>query len=210
MSTPQPAEGSTVPTSGNPPVVNVANALTCVRLLLVPVFAVALLLEDGRSVGWRLTAFAVFAVAALTDRLDGQLARKRGLVTSFGELVDPIADKALMGAALIGLSLLELLPWWVTLVILGRELAVTVLRFVVIRTRGVIPASRGGKAKTVAQSVAIGLFVLPLAMLFPPAATVAEVVQWTIMGIALLLTVATGVDYFVKAFRSSGGEQQVS
>ena len=109
----------------------------------------------------RVAAFVTFAVAVATDRIDGDLARRRGLITDFGKIADPIADKALIGAALVSLSALGELPWWVTVVVLAREIGVTVLRFVVIR-HGVMPASRGGKAKTVLQSVAIGLYVLPL------------------------------------------------
>lgn len=199
-STGRPA-GSAVPVGGGgAPLLNIANALTVLRLLLVPVFALALLAADGREVTWRLVAFVVFALAAFTDRLDGQLARRRGLETWFGALADPIADKALTGTALVGLSVLGLVPWWVTVVIIGRELGVTVLRFVVIR-RGVIPASRGGKAKTVAQTVAIALFVLPLPLLVPDLATAALVLQWSVMVIALVLTVLTGADYVRKALR---------
>ncbi|MEJ8279076.1 CDP-diacylglycerol--glycerol-3-phosphate 3-phosphatidyltransferase [Pseudonocardia spirodelae] len=201
MSTPRPAGGAAG--VGDPPLLNIANALTVLRLLLVPVFVVVLFAGGGHDVAWRLAAFAVFAVAAATDRLDGQLARSRGLVTWFGALVDPIADKALMGAALVGLSLLGVLPWWVTVVIVVRELGITALRFVVIR-RGVIPASRGGKAKTVAQTVAIGLFLLPLPVLVGPdtaAATAVLVLQWAVMAVALVLTVVTGVDYVRKALR---------
>lgn len=201
MSSSQPA-GGTVPVGGQAPLLNIANALTCLRLLLVPVFVAALVVEDGTDTFWRLVAFAVFAVAALTDRLDGQLARSRGLVTWFGALADPIADKALTGAALIGLSVLGIVPWWVTIVILGREIGITVLRFVVIR-RGVIAASRGGKAKTVAQTVAIGLFLLPLTLLWPDAGIGFLAVQWTAMALALVLTVVTGIDYLVKALRVS-------
>ncbi|MBC3190857.1 CDP-diacylglycerol--glycerol-3-phosphate 3-phosphatidyltransferase [Pseudonocardia sp. C8] len=201
MSSSQPA-GGTVPVGGEAPLLNIANALTCLRLVLVPVFVAALFAEGGTDVVWRLVAFAVFVVAALTDRLDGQLARSRGLVTWFGALADPIADKALTGAALIGLSMLAVVPWWVTVVILGREIGITVLRFVVIR-RGVIPASRGGKAKTVAQTVAIGLFLLPLPMLLPGAVVAMLVVQWVAMAVALVLTVVTGVDYVVKAVRAA-------
>ncbi|MBO4237156.1 MULTISPECIES: CDP-diacylglycerol--glycerol-3-phosphate 3-phosphatidyltransferase [Pseudonocardia] len=189
---------------GDPPLLNIANALTVLRLLLVPVFVVALFVDGGEDVVWRLVAFAVFVIAAATDRLDGQLARSRGLVTWFGALVDPIADKALMGAALIGLSILGVLPWWVTIVIVVRELGITALRFVVIRRRGVIPASRGGKAKTVAQTVAIGLFLLPLPELLGPgtaAATAVLVLQWAVMAVALVLTVVTGADYVRKAVR---------
>ena len=139
---------------------NIANALTVFRLALVPVFVVALFAAVGHDLGWRVLAWAVFAVASITDRIDGDLARKRNLVTEFGKLADPIADKALIGAALIGLSVLGDLPWWVTVVVLARELGVTLLRFWVIR-HGVIPASRGGKLKTLLQAVAIGLYVLP-------------------------------------------------
>jgi CDP-diacylglycerol--glycerol-3-phosphate 3-phosphatidyltransferase len=135
----------------------------------------------------------IFCVASLTDRLDGDLARRRGLVTNFGTIADPIADKALIGAALVGLSLLGELAWWITMLIAVRELGVTVLRFWVLRL-GVIPASRGGKVKAFAQAVAIGLYVLPL----PPAA---DPVLWMVMGIAVVLTVVTGVDYVMRALR---------
>lgn len=175
------------------PVVNIANALTVSRLLLVPVFLVALFAASGDSTAWRIVATAVFALASVTDRLDGDLARRRGLVTDFGKVVDPIADKALTGSALIGLSLLGLLPWWVTVLVMGRELGVTALRFWVIR-HGVIPASRGGKTKTFAQAVAIGLYLLPL----PP---VLDPLRWAVMSVALLLTMVTGVDYVVRALR---------
>ena len=140
---------------------NVANVLTGLRLVLVPVFLIALFAGDGHETPWRVTAFVIFAVAVITDRFDGALARSYGMVTEFGKLADPIADKTLIGAALIGLAMLGDLPWWVTVVILVREIGITVLRFAVLR-RGVIPASRGGKLKTLVQAVAIGLFVLPL------------------------------------------------
>jgi len=129
---------------GAVPLWNIANILTLVRLLLVPVFAVLLLHADGRETWWRLAAAVVFMIASFTDRLDGQLARERGLITDFGKIADPIADKALTGAALVTLSALGELAWWVTVVILAREISVTLLRFWVIR-RGVIAASRGGK-----------------------------------------------------------------
>ena len=172
-------------------VANVANGLTLLRLLLVPVFAVLLLHADGADTGWRVAAWAVFAVASITDRMDGQLARSRGLVTEFGKLADPIADKALIGTALVGLSSLGLLWWWVTAVILVREIGVTLLRFWVIR-HGVIPASRGGKLKTLLQGVAIGLYVLPLS-------DGAALVAACVMAAALLLTLATGADYVARA-----------
>ncbi|AEA26771.1 CDP-diacylglycerol--glycerol-3-phosphate 3-phosphatidyltransferase [Pseudonocardia benzenivorans] len=185
--------------ASSPPLLNIANVLTVVRLLLVPVFLVVLFVDDGHSVAWRLVASGVFAVAAITDRFDGQLARSRGLVTDFGAVADPIADKALTGAAWIGLSLLGLMPWWVTIVIIGRELGITLLRFWVIR-HGVIAASPGGKAKTFVQSLAIGLYLLPLVELLGPSVTV-DVVRWAVLGLALALTVVTGADYVVRAVR---------
>lgn len=179
-------------------VANIANVLTGVRFVLVPVFLAALFVGDGHETYWRVVAFVVFAVAVITDRFDGALARSYGMVTEFGALADPIADKALIGAALIGLSLLGDLPWWVTGVILARELGVTVLRFAVLR-HGVIPASRGGKLKTLVQAVAIGLFVLPLAAWPGPWSAVA----WVIMIAAVVLTVLTGLDYVLSAIRDS-------
>ncbi|WP_199439004.1 CDP-diacylglycerol--glycerol-3-phosphate 3-phosphatidyltransferase [Umezawaea beigongshangensis] len=175
------------------PLLNIANVLTVSRLVLVPVFLFALFTGDGTDLRWRLTAFVVFAVASFTDHVDGNLARKHGLITDFGKIADPIADKALTGAALVGLSLLGELPWWVTIVIAVREVGVTLLRFWVIR-HGVIPASRGGKAKTMAQVLAIGLYLLPLPVVVDP-------LSWFVMGVALLLTVVTGVDYVIRALR---------
>ncbi|PJI94386.1 CDP-diacylglycerol--glycerol-3-phosphate 3-phosphatidyltransferase [Luteimicrobium subarcticum] len=171
---------------------NVANAVTVARIVLVPVFLVLLLQDGGHSTGWRWAAFVLFGLAASTDRLDGWLARSRGLVTDLGKLLDPIADKALMGAALVALSALGDLPWWVTIVILVREVGITVMRFVVI-DQAVIPASRGGKLKTVVQTVAIGLFVAPLDTLPDPVTWIA----WGFMLLAVVLTVVTGVDYLV-------------
>lgn len=154
----QPQTG---PVVGRANIANLANTLTLLRLVLVPVFLLALFAGDGQEPGFRVVAFLIFAVACITDRLDGLLARNYGMAAEFGAFVDPIADKTLVGSALIGLSMLGELPWWVTVVILVREFRVTVLRLAVIR-RGVIPASWGGKLKTVVQVLAIGLFVLPL------------------------------------------------
>jgi CDP-diacylglycerol--glycerol-3-phosphate 3-phosphatidyltransferase len=170
---------------------NVANALTVVRLLLVPVFLVLLLARGGDDSGLRAAAAAVFVLAAWTDRIDGQIARRRNLVTSFGKLADPIADKALTGAALVGLSLLGQLPWWITVVVLVREIGVTVLRFVVIR-HGVMPASHGGKFKTVLQGVAITLYLLPLSGTLATA-------RAGVMALAVLVTVLTGLEIVVRA-----------
>ncbi|NNG96923.1 CDP-diacylglycerol--glycerol-3-phosphate 3-phosphatidyltransferase [Gordonia araii NBRC 100433] len=181
--------GDPVPVA--PSVWNIANLLTVLRLFLVPVFVVALLVDDGQSTFWRWAAFVIFAVAAVTDQVDGRLARKYNLVTDFGKLADPIADKALIGAALVGLSVLGILPWWVTAIIIAREVGVTVLRFWVLR-HGVIPASRGGKLKTLLQSIAIGLYVMPLPHPWEWSAHI-------VMGAAVVVTVATGVDYVYQA-----------
>jgi CDP-diacylglycerol--glycerol-3-phosphate 3-phosphatidyltransferase len=185
--------------AGQPPLLNIANVLTGVRLLLVPVFLATLLTANGTSTTWRLAAFGVFALAAITDRFDGELARSRGLVTAFGTVADPIADKALTGSAFIGLSMLDLIPWWVTIVIMGREVGITLLRFWVIR-RGIIAASWGGKAKTFVQMLAIGLYLLPLVELVGAAGFVG-VLRWTVLMIAVALTVVTGADYIVRAVR---------
>ncbi|MBL3804069.1 MULTISPECIES: CDP-diacylglycerol--glycerol-3-phosphate 3-phosphatidyltransferase [Streptomyces] len=170
---------------------NIANILTMIRLLLVPGFVALLLADGGYDPAWRALAWAAFAVAMITDIFDGHLARTYDLVTDFGKIADPIADKAIMGAALICLSWLGELPWWVTAVILGRELGITLLRFWVIRF-GVIPASRGGKLKTLAQGTAAGMYVLALT---GPLATL----RFWVMALAVVLTVATGLDYVRQA-----------
>jgi CDP-diacylglycerol--glycerol-3-phosphate 3-phosphatidyltransferase/cardiolipin synthase len=139
---------------------------------------------------------AAFAVAIYTDKLDGDIARSRGLVTDFGKIADPIADKLLTGSALVMLCVLNELPWWITIVILVREWGITALRFFVIRY-GVIPASRGGKLKTVVQTVAIFLYLLPLAAIAPWLTWVALAVMLA----AVLITVWTGAEYVVQALK---------
>jgi CDP-diacylglycerol---glycerol-3-phosphate 3-phosphatidyltransferase len=174
---------------------NLPNGLTLLRILMVPVFGWLLLSHGGEEPLWRVAAFAAFLAAMLTDRLDGEIARRRGLVTNFGKIADPIADKALTGTAFVGLSMLGELPWWVTVIVLGRELLITVIRFVVIRY-GVIAASRGGKLKTVLQSVALCAYILPVAEI-----TVLHVVAMLAMAAAVVVTVATGAEYVVHAVR---------
>lgn len=188
------ATDGAVPTGTRVSNVNVANALTVLRIVLVPVFLAALFVDGGHNSTWRWIAFAVFAVAMITDRIDGQIARRYGLITEFGKLMDPIADKALTGAAFIGLSVLGDLPWWVTVVILIRELGITVFRFVVIRD-GVIPASRGGKLKTLLQTIAIGLYLMPLPGWM-------DVPSAVVMGAAVIVTVWTGIDYLLGWWRA--------
>ncbi|MFJ3418203.1 CDP-diacylglycerol--glycerol-3-phosphate 3-phosphatidyltransferase [Streptomyces sp. NPDC086082] len=170
---------------------NIANFLTMLRLLLVPGFVALMLADGGYDPAMRSFAWAAFAIAMITDLFDGHLARTYDLVTDFGKIADPIADKAIMGAALICLSSLGDLPWWVTVVILGRELGITLLRFLVIRY-GVIPASRGGKLKTLTQGVAVGMYVLALT------GWLATLRFW-VMAAAVVLTVLTGLDYVRQA-----------
>lgn len=176
---------------------NSANIVTMARILLVPFFAWALLADGGDSVTWRLVATGIFVLAAASDRLDGYLARRYDLVTDLGKLLDPIADKLLVGVALVLLAWpLGELPWWVPVVILVRELGITLMRFAVLKY-AVMPASRGGKLKTVLQTVAISLFVLPLSSL--PAWI--GVVAWVVLGAAIVVTVVTGLEYAYQGWR---------
>ena len=178
---------------------NLPNILTSVRILMVPFFAWALWVGGpwgGDSLVARWVALALFAAAMYTDKLDGDIARARGLITDFGKIADPIADKLLTGTALVLFSLLGELWWWVTIVILVREWGITLMRFVVIRY-GVMPAGRGGKLKTVLQTVGIGLLLLPLAQVvggwWPWAG-------WVVIGAATVLTVLTGLEYVKDAW----------
>ena len=173
------------------------NLLTLLRILLIPVFWWLLMYDAGTNRSTRILATLIFFFASLTDLLDGYLARRQGLVTTFGKIADPLADKALTGVALIGLSVLGELYWWVTILIIVREVGVTLIRFVVLK-HGVIPASRGGKLKTIFQMCGIGLFLLPITADMP-------ILWWTrnvVMGVAVVLTLATGVDYVDKAYRT--------
>ena len=184
---------------------NVPNGLTTLRILMVPFFGWALLVDDGESSGWRWVAYALFVLAMITDKVDGDLARKHDLVTDFGKIADPIADKALTGMAFVGLSLIGELWWWVTIVVLVRELGITVMRMWLIRTGVVMPAGRGGKLKTVAQTVALALLIAPV-LLFTGAWEPVGDFVWGVgvaaMGVAVALTVATGVDYVVDTVRA--------
>ena len=175
-----------------PSPVNLPNALTLGRLLVVPVFAV-LLLRAGAEPDVRVLLWGLFTVACVTDVLDGRLARRRGQVTGFGIMADPIADKALVGTALVGLSLLAELSWAATAVILGREVAVTLLRMWVVR-HGLIPASRGGKLKALTQNIAVAMYLLPLTGFLAD-------LRGPVLVLAVVATVVTGGDYLVQALR---------
>ncbi len=140
---------------------NLPNALTTLRIVLVPFFGWALLQDGGDSILWRTVAAGIFVVAMITDKVDGDIARSRGLITDFGKIADPIADKAITGMALIALSIVGDVWWWVTIVVLLREWSVTLLRLSILKDV-VIAAAQSGKIKTTFQGVALGLLVLPL------------------------------------------------
>ncbi len=181
--------------ASNAPVLNLPNALTLLRLLCVPVMVVLLFTGGTGASLARDGSALVFVIASITDLIDGAVARRLGQVTNFGKIADPLADKALIGAALIGLSILGDLPWWVTVVILVRELGVSLLRLWVIE-HGVIPASRGGKLKTVVQTVAISMYLVIV-----PGFPWWGLASGIVMGIAVALTLVTGVDYLLRALR---------
>ena len=186
------------PASGSQPVptLNIANVLTTIRIIMVPFFVWALLADDSQQGLWRWVAVAIFAVAMYTDKLDGDLARSRGLITNFGKIADPIADKLLTGSALVVFSVIGELPWWVTIVILVREWCITVLRLAVIRY-GVIAANMGGKVKTVLQTIAIILYLLP----FTHTMAWLGAMAWIIMLLTVAVTVFTGLEYVYKAVK---------
>jgi CDP-diacylglycerol--glycerol-3-phosphate 3-phosphatidyltransferase len=181
---------------------NVANIVTVVRILLAPVFIWLLLADDHEYGPMRYLAAGLFILAIVTDSVDGLLARRQNLVTDFGKILDPIADKVLIGGALVTLSLLGELPWLVTIVILVRELGITAFRFAVLRKR-VIPASRGGKIKTIIQAVAISFALVPLWEIF---GDWVHVLNTVLMTAAVVATLATGADYLYRAWRGTPAE----
>lgn len=184
---------------------NAPNIITASRIVATPFFLWMLLASGGEPDLLRWAAAVFFVVAIATDAWDGHIARSRGLITNLGKLLDPIADKFLTGAALIGLSILGELPWWVTLIVLVREIGITVHRLVVSRSI-VVAAAWMGKLKTVVQSVAITLALLPLASVLGEAAFVADWVNIVTMTAAVVLTVASGIDYIVAFVRAQGTE----
>jgi CDP-diacylglycerol--glycerol-3-phosphate 3-phosphatidyltransferase len=170
---------------------NLPNALTVFRILALPFCAWALFQKDGEDPTWQIIAWSSFFIVGMTDVLDGRIARKRNQISNFGIILDPIADKAFIATALIGLSILGKIPWWVTAIILIREIGVTILRFAVIK-REVISANRGGKLKSLIQNFSVGFYILPLpTYLFLP--------RDILLGIAIALTVWTGIEYFRNA-----------
>jgi CDP-diacylglycerol--glycerol-3-phosphate 3-phosphatidyltransferase len=173
--------------------INLPNALTIFRILALPFCAYALFKNGGDDDSWRIIAFTLFFIVGLSDILDGKIARSRNQITEFGKLLDPIADKAMLATASIGASILGMLSWWVTAIFLIREVAVTILRFAVIK-KGVIPASKGAKVKTFFQSFGVGFYILPLPSYL-------NLPRDIFMAVAIYLTISTGVTYFRKALK---------
>ncbi|WP_397420126.1 CDP-diacylglycerol--glycerol-3-phosphate 3-phosphatidyltransferase [Protaetiibacter sp. SSC-01] len=180
---------------------NIANIITVVRILLAPVFVWLMVLDDSELGVWRWVAAALFILSITTDSVDGFLARSRNLVTDFGKLVDPIADKILVGAALVALSWIGELWWWVMIVILAREFGITIFRFLMLRNH-VIPAGFLGKLKTVFQAVAVSFALTPL---WTVLGDWVLWINWVLMGIALALTVVSGLQYLWDAWRVTRG-----
>ena len=186
--------------SGDSPVSNgnIANIITVVRILLAPLFLWLVLLDGGEHGVWRMVAGALFIAAIATDGLDGAIARRRNLVTNSGIILDPIADKILIGGALIALALVSELPWWVVAVILTREIGITLFRLAVLSDR-VIPASRGGKLKTILQAITLSSWLVPSWVLLGEWVLT---LNWVLMGGVILVTLATGLDYLWKGIRA--------
>lgn len=171
---------------------NLPNVLTSLRILLIPLFAWLVLEGDNQHLSWMWWAFGLFVALMITDKLDGDIARARGLVTDFGKIADPIADKALMTAALVCLNIIGALPWWVTIVIVIREFGITLWRMVQLRRGRVVPASKGGKLKTALQTLAVGLYLCPLPEWM-------EIPTFLVMLAAVAVTVFTGVQYLIDS-----------
>ena len=191
---------------------NIANALTTLRIVMVPFFGWALLQDGGDSITWRLVAWAIFVAAMVTDKVDGDLARKHDLITNFGKIADPIADKAITGMAFIGLSIVGDVWWWVTIVVLLREWSVTLLRLSILK-HVVIAAAASGKLKTTLQAVALSGLLLPLPHgsahdgAFDRFGLVGEVLfyvsQVTLAG-AVAMTLWSGYEFFRDVWRQRG------
>lgn len=185
------------------PWINVPNAITVVRILMVPLFIWWLLLFDQKSDPMRWAATAVFVIAIATDGVDGAIARRKNLITNLGKLLDPIADKALIGGGLVVLSMLGEIPWWVTIAIMVREIGITVYRLVVVKKR-VIAASAGGKLKTILQGSLLGVMISPLDSywVFDLGSQWLFWLEQSVLYLTLTITLYTGVQYVVAATRS--------
>ncbi len=188
---------------------NLPNLLTGLRIVLVPVFGWALLQDGGDSIMWRCIAFVIFVGAMITDKIDGDIARKRNLITDFGKIADPIADKAITGMAFIGLSIIGDIWWWVTIIVLIREWSVTLLRLSILKDV-VVPAARSGKIKTVLQSVALAGLCLPLPHgdahggafdVFGAFGTFLFYLSQVLLAAAVAMTMWSGYEFFVSVWK---------
>jgi CDP-diacylglycerol---glycerol-3-phosphate 3-phosphatidyltransferase len=185
---------------------NIANVLTVLRIAMVPLFGWALLYDDGNDPTWRWIAFGLFAVAMITDKIDGDLARKHNLITDFGKIADPIADKAITGMAFIGLSIVGDIWWWVTIIVLLREWSVTLLRLSVLKDV-VLPAAQSGKIKTTLQAVALATLCLPLRQVDGALDVVGEVLFYlaqVLLAGAVAMTMWSGYEFFRDVRRQRG------
>ncbi|HEY0773557.1 MAG TPA: CDP-diacylglycerol--glycerol-3-phosphate 3-phosphatidyltransferase [Nocardioidaceae bacterium] len=182
---------------------NVPNALTTLRIVMVPFYGWALLVDGGESVLWRTVAFVIFALAMVTDKIDGDIARKHNLVTNFGKIADPIADKALTGMAFIGLSIIGEIWWWVTVLVLLREWSVTFMRLSIAK-HVVLAANASGKLKTVLQAIALGMLTLPLREVEGALELPGLVLWWiavVLLAAAVVMTMYSGYEFFRDAFK---------
>ena len=191
---------------------NLPNVLTGIRILIVPFYGVALLQDGGDSVLWRTVAAILFFVAMVTDKIDGDIARSRGLVTNFGKIADPIADKAMTGMAFVGLSVVGDIWWWVTVVVLLREWSVTLLRLSILR-QVVVAAARSGKVKTVLQAVALAGLCLPLRQVHQPVLHDIGLVLFyafeVLLGVAVAMTMWSGSEFFRDVRRQRAAPRAV-
>jgi CDP-diacylglycerol--glycerol-3-phosphate 3-phosphatidyltransferase len=180
---------------------NLANSITIARILLIPVFLVLLLSGIPEPYG-DIAAAAVFILAAATDKLDGYVARRTRQITTLGQFLDPLADKLLIAAALIALVSQGRVAAWVAMVIIGREIAVSVLRIVGVSQGVSIPADRYGKLKTVLQTVYVVYVLVPtadIADLVHTSTRVATAIHWALAALVVAITLASGVRYFLNA-----------
>jgi CDP-diacylglycerol--glycerol-3-phosphate 3-phosphatidyltransferase len=183
---------------------NLPNALTTLRIVMVPFFGYALLQDGGDSITWRLVAFALFVGAMITDKIDGDIARKRNLITDFGKIADPIADKAITGMAFIGLSIVGDIWWWVTVLVLAREWSVTLLRLSVLK-HVVLPAAQSGKIKTTLQAIALSGLCLPLLQVDGALDTIGEIlfyVSQVLLAGAVAMTLWSGYEFYRDVARA--------
>lgn len=181
---------------------NIANALTVLRIVGVPLFGWLLLTQDGQSIGFRIASWAAFGLLMVTDKVDGDLARKHNMVTNFGKLADPIADKALTGMAFVGLAIIfdHWLFWTITIIVLVREWGITAMRFVV-KKYGVMPAGQGGKIKTTLQAFAIAGYLLPFEIWDNVPSDILRWITHILMAGAVAITLSTGVQYVRDAVK---------